>query len=225
MTKPDYDLWARRPFWSLNQTTYLLLGLDPDSIVTPLLGDMQEQFSRMKDVIETSVGQGLIRWNYTLPSAKDDGHQFLPFNVITWAKYKNISCPRKLRDAVMDKNLPKLSAAIVEERISDLRREIKTLSDQIAVLKKTIQEVSAELEQLKTLGAGSTVSMTPDLVLLLRANTTFGTSYASNAPPKKLVVTDWLEKEGVSKKIAGAMDSILRPASARKGGRKKNRKP
>ena len=87
------------------------------------------------------------------------------------------------------------------------------------------QQLTSQLEQLRALVASSTVSMTPEHLLLERANAMFGTKYASNAPPKKLIVTDWLVKEGASKNKARAIDSILRPELARKGGRKKNKQP
>ena len=225
MTEPNYDQWANRSYWTLKQTTSLLLGIDPKSAESDRPSGLQEKFLKMQKVIERSIGKGLIRWNFNMPSTTDDGHQFLPFDVIDWTKEKKIPCPQKLRDAVMENNLPMLSGKIAQEIISNLKRENKTLTDRNAVLETTNQELTSQLEQLRALVASSTVSMTPDLALLLRANTEFGTNFASNAPPKKFEVTDWLIKEGASLRMAGVMDTILRPTLARKGGRKKNKQP
>lgn len=225
MTEPNYDQWANRSYWTLKQTTSLLLGIDPKSAESDRPSGLQEKFLKMQKVIERSIGKGLIRWNFNMPSTTDDGHQFLPFDVIDWTKEKKIPCPQKLRDAVMENNLPMLSGKIAQEIISNLKRENKTLTDRNAVLETTNQELTSQLEQLRALVASSTVSMTPDLALLLRANTEFGTNLASNAPPKKFEVTDWLIKEGATPRMACGMDSILRPELARKGGRKKNKQP
>ncbi len=226
MTEPNYDQWANQSYWTLKQTTSLLLGIDPKSSDSDMLSKLQEKkFLKMQKVIEGSIGKGLIRWNFNMPSTTDDGHQFLPFDVIDWTKEKKIPCPQKLRDAVMENNLPMLSGKIAQEIILNLKREKKTLTGRNAVLETTNQELTSQLEQLRALVPSSTVSTTPDFALLLRAHANFRTKFASNSPPKKLEVTDWLINEGATKRIASVMDSILRPPSARKGGRKKNKQP
>ena len=223
MTEPNYDQWANRSYWTLKQTTSLLLGIDPKSAESDRPSGLQEKFLKMQKVIERSIGKGLIRWNFNMPSTTDDGHQFLPFDVIDWTNEKKIPCPQKLRDAVMENNLPMLSGKIAQEIISNLKREIKTLTDRNTVLETNNQELTSQLEQLRALEAPSTVSKSPELLVLRKAIEKFGSRYASNSPPKKFEVTDWLVKEGVSKRIASVMDTILRPTLARKGGRKKSK--
>lgn len=62
---------------------------------------------------------------------------------------------------------------------------------------------------------------THDLNILVQAKREFWDNHDESQPPKKEVVTTWLTEKGVSKKIADAIDTILRSVKARKGGNKR----
>jgi hypothetical protein len=62
---------------------------------------------------------------------------------------------------------------------------------------------------------------TCDLNILNEAVQRFWANHDPEAPPKKDVVVAWLTEKKVSKKIAEAMDTIIRSDKSRKGGNKR----
>lgn len=61
---------------------------------------------------------------------------------------------------------------------------------------------------------------TPDLVALDKAIQEFWEGHDPDCPPKKETVVAWLVEQGISKRIAESMDTIMRTPEARIGGNK-----
>lgn len=67
---------------------------------------------------------------------------------------------------------------------------------------------------------------TPEIDALIAAVHEFWLHHHDSAkPPKREVIRPWVEQRGVSRNMAAAIDSIIRPLSLRKGGQKKSRSP
>lgn len=92
--------------------------------------------------------------------------------------------------------------------------------DLVAFLKKLPKEAEHKQQQNNSADM-NTKHTTKDMETLNRAATKFWANHNKDAPPKKDVVVDWLVNEGVSKKLAESMDTIMRTPNARKGGNKR----
>lgn len=122
----DNDYWARMAVWSEEEGAALLLGLDPEWVLSSLaerafLTSRGKRFSQIRD------------WAISAVKGRFFKEQITPAEFLAWADLQTIEVPEALRKAVEEKGVYTLGNTSLNDQKEDelqlLRKENKELSE------------------------------------------------------------------------------------------------
>lgn len=96
---PNFDYWSKLSFWTIEQSTALLIGADPDKILdggslsASCLAETRDRYRQMFRLLDSHIRMSGV------------GSNFSPTEAIEWALHAKVDPPGALVAAVQDQGL------------------------------------------------------------------------------------------------------------------------
>lgn len=116
---PEWEWWAREPYWTIDQAAALLLGLDPDVARHDLISQRPEESLLRQQFLRL---HGLVHRSFELSGARSRKNP--PLHIIDWAdKVELPDVPKELVEAVYNRTRRKWRGEL-ETEIWQLREQL-----------------------------------------------------------------------------------------------------